>query len=109
MKLLSLLDPQRSMVKVGEEELWFKKLNWEELTGFQEFAEKMDLEEGKSENESTINLCKHILDKYVTDEDGDKVIDSKDVKRLPVDFCIKLVNRFVDRIKAPEQSEIKKN
>lgn len=105
MKLTSLLDAQRKRVEIDGTELYFKKLTWKELKDFQDFATKS---EKKGEADSNIEICAYILKSYVTDEDGNPVIDPKDVERLPVEFCIQLANKFVDGIKVPEESEVKK-
>jgi hypothetical protein len=106
MKLLALLDNARKRVEVQELELYFKKLNWKELGEFQEFSAKIEDSEEEELN-STVKICEYILDKYVTDEDGNKVIEKKDVKSLPVDFSVELVEKFISAL-AGEREELKK-
>jgi len=105
MLLKSLLDPQRTVATIDNIELWFKKLTWAELETFQKEVKKV---EELDDEKSTVALCSYILDKYTTDEEGNKVIDKKDVKDLPVSFCITLVDKFLDKIKAPEETELRK-
>ena len=105
MKLSSLLDPQRKLVKIDDIELWFKKLTWKELTDFQKFAKE---NEDDSEEESAVKLCEHILEKFVTDEEGDKVVETKQVKDLPVEFCLKVVEKFLATTRGDSEEDTKK-
>jgi len=105
MKLDNLLTPQKLKVTVGDVELYFKKLTWKELTAFQKFATEVDEED---EQESALRLCKHILENYVTDENDEEVIDINKVEELPVEFCVKLVEKFIDSTRGDSNEDIKK-
>jgi len=94
MKLSRLLEPQTVSITVDEIDLQVKKLTWKEVKDFQSFASS----QGDDEDSATLNLTKHILSNYITDEEGDMVINVDQVDELPVSFCVKLVAKFLDVI-----------
>lgn len=93
MILDKLLNPQRTLVVVQEVELYIKKLNWKEFSDFQKFAGEMVDDES-----ATIALCEHIIENYVTDAKGQPAIAKENIKDLPVEFCVDLVEVFIQKM-----------
>lgn len=110
MKLTALLDTQRKRVEVQGIELYFQKLSWTQLVHFQETVEEFEQTEKEKADDDltgTIGLCRFILENYVTDEDGDAVIDPEQVEGLPVEFCMALVEKFTSSFDAGADLEKK--
>jgi hypothetical protein len=104
MKLLTLLGKALNKVVIQGIELNFKKLNWKELSEFQDFSNQIEKKSGEDVN-GTVAICAYILENYVTDKTG-KVIASKDeVELLPVDFCVELVEEFISSLSNSKNSE----
>ena len=101
MKLLSLVSKKRKRATVMGIDIWFARLNWDELGEFQEFAKSA--EKGDNEVHSAVTICTYIIEKYVTDEDGEPVIDPADVRQLPVDFCRALIDAFTGGLASTEE------
>lgn len=115
MILTGMLKPQTKKVPIDGIDLYMKKLNWLELVAFQTFAESLEEDEAdeadededaeepaepkmtaeQRETHETRLLAEHILNEYVRDKAGDIVINPEDIPGLPVDFCIKVVTKFV--------------
>ena len=90
----TLLSAQYAEVVIDEVKLKFKKLSWVELKDFEEVASKLGID-GKDETDGT----------------GEVAIDSEEVKNLPVSFCVKVINSFVETAKGntPTAEDVKKN
>jgi len=98
MKLTSLIGCQRTRVKIDEVELWMERLSWKKLEEFQNFTMNIGKDEEQAENsetKETFILAEHVLLNYTTDKEGDPVITQEDVSNLPVDFCLKVVQKFL--------------
>lgn len=110
MKLLSLLDKKKKVISVQGITLCVKRLNWDELQAFQAFAEGAETKtEGDEDDiESTIKVCAYVLDNFVTYEDGDKVVDTGEIRKVPVEFCTELMERFMDSLHAGAEDLKKK-
>ncbi len=102
MKLSKLLDRQYVEVEIQGIKLNFAKLTWGEMRDFQDYAKTISEED---EEDATKKLCVYILDKFVTDEEEDRVIDVEDIEKLPVSFCVDLVAQFLKHITNEDEED----
>lgn len=122
MKLLELVKKGlRKKVEVDGIEVWFKKLNFGELEEVQnkinEIQKKAD-EKAKKEDGDEINIRDHLdptiealsylLNRYITDENGEKIIEEEEVENLPVLFCSKLLEKFLEISQGVDIDDLKK-
>jgi len=108
MLLKKLLTPQLIKTVVEDVEVYFVKLNWKQLSDFQDFANEQDKKE-LNEEDSALILTRYILERYVKDEQGDDVITTEDIENLPVSFCVELLHKFLQFIRGKTEEETKKN
>lgn len=89
MKFTDLLKPRHKTIEVCGIKLQIKSPNWAELDELQARSAKIGNESGP-----IIDLCGHILDNFVLDETGSKIVfeAGQSVADLPVDFCLELIN-----------------
>ena len=111
MKLLTLLKKALNIVVIQGVEIAFKKLNWKELDAFQKFSSEVE-KNASDQNDvnATVAICGYILENFVTDKDGKPLASADEVEDLPVDFCVELVEKFIESISGKKNTEeIKKN
>ena len=104
MKLLTLLKKALKKVVIQGIELNFKRLNWKELSDFQDFTSEVEKKDNDEIN-STVAICAYILENFVTDEKGNAMASEGEVELLPVDFCVELVEEFISSLSNSKNSE----
>lgn len=113
MKLLELVrSGLRKKVVVDGIEVYFKKLTFNELEEVQakiqeiqkKYQNKEEGEEGEEDNEDldlsshlspNIEALSYLFEKYITDKDGNKIVEKEEIPELPVIFANELLEKFL--------------
>jgi hypothetical protein len=92
MKILELLKKNATKThKISGIKLKFSPVTWTDAREFQDLVER----EGTEDQNKNIMLCFHVLDNFVTQEDGSKVVDTPDeVSAFPIAFCVEVIETF---------------
>jgi len=111
MNLNSLFESKRELVVIYDTEIYFKVLNLKEFKEFEiEHTKFVNTESDgeKTASDSVMSFCKYLLDNYITDKDGEPIISDSDFLRLPVRFCVKVIQKYVEFASGASDEDIKK-